>query len=98
MFRQFADRTALKKIASMLNEEGIPAPNDGGRGNKRGHGWGHTTIRAMLSNERYIAQWKGRLLPSSTAAASHISPGQKAIVILDELRDRAALNLLDPWS
>jgi hypothetical protein len=23
---------------SMLNEEGIPALNDGGRGNKRGHG------------------------------------------------------------
>ncbi len=56
VFRQFADGTALKKIASMLNEEGIPAPNDGGRGNKRGHGWGHTTIRAMLSNERYIGR------------------------------------------
>jgi site-specific DNA recombinase len=38
VFRQFADGTALKKIASMLNEEGIAAPNDGGRGNKRGHG------------------------------------------------------------
>jgi len=56
MFRQFADGSALKKIASILNEEGIPAPNDGGRGNKRGHGWGHTTIRAMLSNERYIGR------------------------------------------
>lgn len=54
MFREFAEGTALKKIASMLNEEGIPAPNDGGRGNKRGHVWGHTTIRAMLSNERYV--------------------------------------------
>jgi hypothetical protein len=38
VFRHFADGTALKKIASMLNEEGIAAPNDGERGNKRGHG------------------------------------------------------------
>ncbi len=56
VFREFADGTALKKIASMLNEKAIPAPNDGGRGNKRGRGWGHTTIRAMLSNERYIGR------------------------------------------
>jgi site-specific DNA recombinase len=53
VFRLFADGFALKKIAATLNDEGLTAPNDGGRGNKNGHGWGHTTIRAMLRNERY---------------------------------------------
>jgi len=56
-FRLFADGVALKKIAATLNEEGIPAPNGGGRDNKRGRGWGHTTIRAMLRNERYLGRF-----------------------------------------
>ncbi len=57
VFRLFADGHALKKIAATLNEEGLSAPNDGGRGNKIGRGWGHTTIRAMLLNERYIGRF-----------------------------------------
>lgn len=56
VFGLFADGTSLKKIASALNESGVPAPNDQGRGNKRGRGWGHTTIRAMLQNERYVGR------------------------------------------
>ena len=57
VFRLFADGVALKRIAAILNEEGLTAPNDGGRGNKDGHGWGHTTIRAMLTNERYLGRF-----------------------------------------
>jgi len=57
VFRLFADGTSLKRIASTLNEEGLAAPNDGGRGNKNGHGWGHTTIRAMLCNDRYLGRF-----------------------------------------
>ncbi len=53
IFRDFAEGVSLKRIAAALNDEGLPAPNDGGRGNKYGHGWGHTTVRAMLGNERY---------------------------------------------
>ncbi len=56
VFQLFVEGVSLKNLASMLNEEGIAAPNDGGRGNKRGRGWGHTTIRAMLSNERYLGR------------------------------------------
>lgn len=72
VFRLFADGVALKKIATTLNEEGLEAPNDGGRGNKRGHGWGHTTIRAMLRNERYLGHLRG-ISPSGFA-----SPGARA--------------------
>lgn len=56
VFRLFAEGKSVKKIAATLNEEGIAAPNDGGRGNKNGRGWGHTTIRAMLQNERYLGR------------------------------------------
>jgi DNA invertase Pin-like site-specific DNA recombinase len=56
VFRLFAEGVALKKIAGLLNEDGVQAPNDGGRGNKNGRGWGHTTVRAMLSNERYLGR------------------------------------------
>lgn len=60
VFQLFAEGVSLKRIAATLNEEGLAAPNDGGprgkRGNKHGHGWGHTSIRSMLSNERYLGR------------------------------------------
>ena len=57
VFELFAGGMALKKIATHLNEEHIAAPHDGGRGNKKGQGWGHTTVRAMLRNEQYVGVW-----------------------------------------
>jgi site-specific DNA recombinase len=57
IFESFADGMALKKIAALLNEEGIPAPHDNGRGNKKGRGWGHTTIFSMLRNQQYVGVW-----------------------------------------
>ncbi len=57
IFQLFAEGVALKRIASELNEKGLTAPNDDGRGNKNGRGWGHTTIRAMLGNERYLGRF-----------------------------------------
>ena len=61
VFEMYAAGATFKRIAATLNEEGIPAPHDGGpkgkRGNKTCPGWGHTTIRGMLGNERYIGRW-----------------------------------------
>jgi site-specific DNA recombinase len=61
VFEMYAGGETFKRIAFALNEEGIPAPHDGGskgrKGNKTCHGWGHTTIRAMLGNGRYIGRW-----------------------------------------
>lgn len=56
VFRLFSEGMSLKGLATMLNEEGHAAPHDGGKGNKRGRGWGHTSIRAMLLNERYVGR------------------------------------------
>lgn len=72
VFHLFASGMALKKIASTLNEERIPAPHDGGRGNKIGRGWPHSTIRALLLNERYI----GRVVWNQTKWIT--TPGKKS--------------------
>lgn len=58
VFKMFLEGRGLKSIADQLNREGVPAPHDGGKGYKVGRGWGHTTIRSMLGNERYIGVWK----------------------------------------
>jgi site-specific DNA recombinase len=54
IFHESAAGASTQTIASRLNDDGIAAPHDGGRGNKGNRGWGHTTIRAMLRNDRYI--------------------------------------------
>jgi len=45
VFELYAGGASFKRIACTLNEEGYPAPNDNGRGNKNGHGWSHTTMQ-----------------------------------------------------
>lgn len=57
IFRLFIEGLSLKAIAHTLNSEGIRAPHDGGKGNKQGRGWPHTTIRAILTNERYLGRF-----------------------------------------
>jgi DNA invertase Pin-like site-specific DNA recombinase len=57
VFRQFVEGQSCHQIAFALNEEGVSAPHDGGKGHKHSRGWGHTTIRAMLLNHRYVGRW-----------------------------------------
>ena len=47
---------SLATIANTLNDEGLPSPRAGTR-HKR-WGWGPSTIRAMLYNERYAGIWR----------------------------------------
>jgi DNA invertase Pin-like site-specific DNA recombinase len=56
IFVLFVGGVSLKAIAAILNFEGVPAPHDGGRGNQIGRGWPHTTVRAILANERYTGK------------------------------------------
>ena len=56
IFGMYRDGKSLSAIARTLNAEGIPSPRAGTR-HKRS-GWGASTIRAMLYNERYIGVWK----------------------------------------
>ena len=45
IFDAYANGRSLKAIAHKLNAEGVPSPT--------GRGWGATTLRLMLRNERY---------------------------------------------
>src|SRR5438270_4613073 len=47
-----------RSIADQLNREGIAPPRNNGRGGKHGSGWGHSTIRAILTNEKYMGRWR----------------------------------------
>jgi DNA invertase Pin-like site-specific DNA recombinase len=59
MFQLYGDSYGLRQIASLVNEEGVPAPYDGAYRKQGGRGWGPGTIRFILKNERYV--WPLRL-------------------------------------
>jgi site-specific DNA recombinase len=54
VFAMYEQGHGLRAITIMLNDEGIEPPHGG---NKRGKGWVHTTLRAMLMNPRYIGRF-----------------------------------------
>lgn len=62
IFQLYAETHGLKQIASLLNEEGVPAPYDDAYRKQGGRGWGPSTIRFILKNERYVGRsiWKKR--------------------------------------
>jgi hypothetical protein len=69
IFQMYSENYGLKQIASVLNEEGVPAPHDDGQG---GRGWGPGTIRFMLRNERYVGRsvWKKRMWVTDPATGA----------------------------
>ena len=56
IFGEYLEGHSLGTIATRLNREEIPSPRAGTR-HKR-WGWGPSTIRAMLYNERYAGVWR----------------------------------------
>lgn len=56
IFTEYRDGGALHRIARDLNREGIPSPRAGTK-HKR-YGWGTSTIRAILYNEKYAGTWR----------------------------------------
>jgi len=56
IFRESRDGRSLTTIAHGLNKDGIPSPRVGTR--HKCFGWGSSTIRAILYNERYVGVWK----------------------------------------
>ncbi len=72
IFQLYADNHGLKQIASLLNEERVPAPYDDAYRKQGGRGWGPGTIRFMLENERYIGRsvWKKRMWVTDPATGA----------------------------
>jgi len=54
IFRRFADGASCRRIASELNERGVPSPGSSWkRVSRRCTGWMGSAIRAILTNNRY---------------------------------------------
>ena len=56
IFRESRKGRSLATIAHGLNKDGVPSPRVGSR--HKAFGWGASTIRAILYNERYIGVWR----------------------------------------
>lgn len=56
IFTEYRDGGAFHRIARDLNREGIPSPRAGTKHTR--YGWGASTIRAILYNERYAGTWR----------------------------------------
>jgi len=99
VFREYLDGKGLSAIAAGLNADGIRAPYDRGTGLKyskrAGRGWGQTTVRAMLRNERYIGRFvwnkrkferreNGVRLPSERPRSEWVTAVCPELAIIDE--------------
>ncbi len=56
IFTEYRDDGALHRVARNLNRDGVPSPRAGTK-HKR-YGWGASTIRAILRNEKYAGVWR----------------------------------------
>jgi site-specific DNA recombinase len=56
IFAAHAGGRTVREIARALNADGIEPPR--ARPDRRGSGWMHTSVRAILRNERYAGRWR----------------------------------------
>jgi site-specific DNA recombinase len=57
IFGLYASGRSYGMIATQLNAEGVPPPRAKTK-HQGSKGWGITTVRAMLDNDRYIGAWR----------------------------------------
>jgi DNA invertase Pin-like site-specific DNA recombinase len=94
IFEASRDGTALRIIARTLNRGGTPSPRAGSR-HKR-FGWGASTIRAMLYNERYAGTWRFKerqwvKVPGTNKRVPRPRPADEVITL-----DRPDLRIIEP--
>ena len=58
IFTSYVRGNSLNGIARKLNEDGIPSPREASGSKHKRKGWGASTIRAMLYNDKYTGTWK----------------------------------------
>ncbi len=56
IFGLYLDGKSLTQIAHLLNREHVPSPRAGSKHKRMG--WGSSTIRAMLYNDKYAGIWR----------------------------------------
>jgi len=94
IFAEYRDGGALHRIARTLNREGIPSPRAGSK-HKR-FGWGASTIRAILYNERYAGTWRFKerqwvKVPGTNKRRPRARAADEVMTI-----DRPDLRIIDP--
>ncbi|MEV6892191.1 recombinase family protein [Kribbella sp. NPDC051137] len=82
IFQLYLDGLGLKSIAETLNVEGVPWPSahtPQQNRHRRGDGWQHTTVKAILENPRHTGfaiygRWQKieELLDPEDVAAGHV--------------------------
>lgn len=95
IFKEYLDGASYKSIAERLNHERIPEPRNNGRGRKHGPGWGHTSVRSILSNPKYVGSWtwntrrkvrvpgRGRKRQLARPAEEHVTREMPELAIID---------------
>ncbi len=94
IFTEYEQGGALHRIAQGLNREGIPSPRAGTK-HKR-YGWGPTTIRAILRNEKYIGTWRFKeqqwvKVPGTNKRRPRARPADEVMTM-----ERPELRIIDP--
>ena len=88
IFQLYAETHGLKQIASFLNDEGVLAPYDDAYRKQGGRGWGPSTIRFILKNERYVGRfvWKKRtwVTDPATGARTHRMRGEEEWITTEQ--------------
>ncbi len=95
----YSEKYGLKQITSVLNEEDVPAPYDDAYRKQAGRGWGPSTIRFILKNERYVGRfvWKKRtwVTDPATGARTYRMRGEDEWVTTEQ--PQLAIVTKDIW-
>lgn len=95
IFSLYANGESLAGIATALNRDGVPSPRDKTQ-HIRKPGWGASTIRAMLYNDRYQGVWSfnerewvkapgtNRRVPRRKEASEVVRQSRPELRIIDE--------------
>lgn len=92
-FKLYDDGWSPARIAGLFNDDKIPSPREGRKYTRRG--WGDTTIRSWLHNQRYVGIWEWgrrewRKVPGTNTRRPRVRPGgivqteQPHLRIIDE--------------
>ncbi|MFC1610109.1 recombinase family protein [Myxococcota bacterium] len=103
IFRMAADGIGRKKIADILNAEGVAAPGQSHRKEGKIGGWKGSTITNMLQNERYSGrgwQWRNTSMvtdPDTQGKTSRPNTPDKIVHMDKQLREELRIVPQDLW-
>lgn len=94
IFRAYLRGGSLSGIARKLNEDGVPSPREGTKHKRKG--WGASTVRSMLHNDKYTGTWKFKerqwvKIPGTNRRIARDRAASDVMVV-----ERPELRIIDP--